>query len=90
MVNRGWIRQSMKPKEKRQESMITEEVDIIGVIRLTEKRPQFVPKNQPERSAWYYRYVSKLCWPYIYHWLNEEVVFVCWASWVTALSHPAK
>lgn len=55
LVNRGWIHQSMKPKEKREASFINKEVELVGVVRLTEKRAPFMPKNHPEKGSWFYR-----------------------------------
>lgn len=31
------------------------EVDLTGVVRLTETRKPFVPENDPERNHWHYR-----------------------------------
>lgn len=55
LVNRGWIPQSMRPKEKRLSSMINSEIELVGVVRLTEKRAPFMPKNHPEKGSWFYR-----------------------------------
>lgn len=57
LVNRGWIPQWMKPKEKRQSSLINNEVELVGIVRLTEKRAPFMPKNQPEKGSWFSRYI---------------------------------
>lgn len=45
----------MRSKEKRQASMITGEVEITGVVRLTETRSPFMPKNNPVKGSWFYR-----------------------------------
>ncbi|XP_071628773.1 surfeit locus protein 1 isoform X3 [Temnothorax longispinosus] len=54
MVNRGWIprhdRSTFKMGNK-----ITDTVEIIGIIRATEKRPQFMPDNAPAKGVWHYR-----------------------------------
>jgi len=54
MVNRGWI-----PKSNRStfnmENKITDTVEIVGIIRATEKRPLFVPDNAPAKGVWHYR-----------------------------------
>ncbi|CAK1588198.1 unnamed protein product [Parnassius mnemosyne] len=55
LVNRGWIPQSLRPKEKRQQSMVKGEVELTGVVRLTENRGPFMPKNHPEKGSWFYR-----------------------------------
>lgn len=56
LINRGWIPQNMRPKEKRQASLVEDEVEITGIVRLTEKRSPFMPKNNPEKGSWLYRY----------------------------------
>lgn len=48
----------MKPKEKREASFINKEVELVGVVRLTEKRAPFMPKNHPEKGSWFYRSVK--------------------------------
>ncbi|XP_072422162.1 surfeit locus protein 1 isoform X1 [Chiloscyllium punctatum] len=55
LVNRGFVpRMRLKP-ETRAKGQITDEVEIIGVIRLTERRRPFTPQNDVERNCWYYR-----------------------------------
>lgn len=34
------------------------EVDVIGLVRLHENRPQFMPANKVEGNSWFYRYKS--------------------------------
>ncbi|XP_069365140.1 protein phosphatase 1 regulatory subunit 12A-like isoform X3 [Maniola hyperantus] len=60
LVNRGWIPQSMRPKEKRQPSLITGEVELTGILRLTEARSPFMPKNNPEKGSWLYRDLDQM------------------------------
>lgn len=36
-------------------AQIEGEVDLVGMVRLTETRKPFVPENNPERNHWYYR-----------------------------------
>lgn len=55
MVNRGWIPKSDRASFKMIENKITDSMEIIGVIRKTEKRPQFVPDNAPEKGVWHFR-----------------------------------
>ncbi|XP_020285140.1 surfeit locus protein 1 isoform X2 [Pseudomyrmex gracilis] len=54
MVNRGWI-----PKSHRytyvNENKMTDVVEIVGIIRGTEKRPIFMAKNAPAKGVWHYR-----------------------------------
>lgn len=54
MVNRGWIPRSDRSTFK-EGNEITDPVEIIGIIRATEKRPPFVPENNPKKSVWHYR-----------------------------------
>ncbi|XP_046976928.1 surfeit locus protein 1 [Vanessa cardui] len=60
LINRGWIPQSLRPKEKRQASMVKGEVELTGVVRLTENRSPFMPKNNPEKNSWLYRDLSQM------------------------------
>ncbi|KAM3969065.1 surfeit locus protein 1 [Aphomia sociella] len=60
LVNRGWIPQSQKPKEKRQSSLVKGSIELVGVVRLTEKRPPFMPKNNPQKAAWYTRDLEQM------------------------------
>lgn len=36
-------------------SQIEDEIDLTGVVRLTEKRKPFVPENNIEKNRWHYR-----------------------------------
>lgn len=54
-MNRGWIHQGLRSKEKRQQSMVKGEIELTGVVRLTESRSPFMPKNHPEKGSWFYR-----------------------------------
>ncbi|XP_068618772.1 surfeit locus protein 1 [Battus philenor] len=55
LINRGWIPQSLRNKDKRQASMVQGELELTGVVRLTENRSPFMPKNHPEKGSWLYR-----------------------------------
>lgn len=54
MVNRGWIPRSDRSIFKIA-NKITDSIEIMGVIRTTEKRPQFVAENSPAKGVWHYR-----------------------------------
>ncbi|XP_072176734.1 surfeit locus protein 1-like [Diadema setosum] len=55
LVNRGWVpRKKMKP-ETRLQGQIPGEIDLVGVVRLTEKRAPFMPNNDEVRNVWHYR-----------------------------------
>ncbi|PNJ45241.1 SURF1 isoform 2 [Pongo abelii] len=55
LVNRGFVPRKKVNPETRQKGQIEGEVDLIGMVRLTETRQPFVPKNNPERNHWHYR-----------------------------------
>lgn len=59
LVNRGWI-----PMQKRKKSSewgeLDGEVTFTGVVRHTEKRAQFTPKNDPARNMWHCRDLEML------------------------------
>ncbi|XP_053817822.1 surfeit locus protein 1 isoform X1 [Vidua chalybeata] len=55
LVNRGFVpRKKLKP-ETRLKGQIEDEIDLTGVVRLTEKRKPFVPENNIEKNRWHYR-----------------------------------
>ncbi|XP_026211507.1 surfeit locus protein 1 [Anabas testudineus] len=55
LVNRGYVpRQKIRP-ESRMKGQVEEDVDVIGVVRLTETRKPFVPNNDVEKNRWHYR-----------------------------------
>ncbi|RVE49245.1 hypothetical protein evm_006137 [Chilo suppressalis] len=60
LINRGWVPTKLKPKGKREASMIKGEVELVGVVRLSEKRAPFMPKNNPEKGAWYCRDLEQM------------------------------
>ncbi|EDL93456.1 surfeit 1, isoform CRA_b [Rattus norvegicus] len=55
LVNRGFVPRKKVNPETRQQGQVLGEVDLVGIVRLTENRKPFVPENNPERSLWYYR-----------------------------------
>lgn len=55
LVNRGYVpRQKIRP-ETRMKGQVEDEVEVVGVVRLTEVRKPFVPNNDVERNRWHYR-----------------------------------
>uniref|UniRef100_A0A8C7NHL0 SURF1-like protein n=1 Tax=Oncorhynchus mykiss TaxID=8022 RepID=A0A8C7NHL0_ONCMY len=55
LVNRGYVpRKKIKP-ETRMKGQVDDEVDLVGVVRLTEIRKPFVPQNDVDRNRWHYR-----------------------------------
>lgn len=64
MVNRGWIPRSDRSTFKIG-NKITDSIEIMGIIRATEKRPPFMPVNTPAKGVWYYRY-KHIIYSFIY------------------------
>ncbi|KAM6170128.1 surfeit locus protein 1 [Rhynchocyon petersi] len=55
LVNRGFVPKRKMNPETRLKGQIQEEMDLVGIVRLTETRKPFVPENHPERNHWHYR-----------------------------------
>ncbi|XP_036276309.1 surfeit locus protein 1 [Pipistrellus kuhlii] len=55
LVNRGFVPRKKLNPDTRKKGQIQGEVDLVGMVRLTETRKPFVPENNPERNHWYYR-----------------------------------
>ncbi|XP_040179942.1 surfeit locus protein 1 [Rana temporaria] len=60
LVNRGFIPRKKINPETRIKGQVEGEVDLIGIVRHSEKRKPFVPKNDPERNRWHYRDVEAM------------------------------
>uniref|UniRef100_A0A672RSZ4 SURF1-like protein n=1 Tax=Sinocyclocheilus grahami TaxID=75366 RepID=A0A672RSZ4_SINGR len=55
LVNRGYVPKDKIRPETRIKGQVTENVDLVGVMRLTEQRKPFVPPNNVETNRWHYR-----------------------------------
>lgn len=55
LVNRGFVPRKKINPETRMKGQVQEEVDLVGVVRLTEVRKPFVPQNDTERNRWHFR-----------------------------------
>ncbi|OWK10120.1 hypothetical protein Celaphus_00005077, partial [Cervus elaphus hippelaphus] len=55
LVNRGFVPRRKVNPDTRHKGQIEGEVDLVGMVRLTETRKPFVPENNPERNHWHYR-----------------------------------
>ncbi|XP_006993188.1 surfeit locus protein 1 isoform X1 [Peromyscus maniculatus bairdii] len=55
LVNRGFVPKKKVNPETRQKGQVLGEVDLVGIVRLTETRKPFVPENSPEQNHWHYR-----------------------------------
>lgn len=59
LVNRGWVsRKHLKP-ESRQQGQVQGTLNVLGVVRLPEPRPQFSPDHKTE--IFLYRDVPRMC-----------------------------
>lgn len=59
LVNRGWVsRQHLKP-ESRPQGQVRGTVELMGVVRLPEPRPQFSPSHKTD--IFLYRDVPRMC-----------------------------
>ncbi|XP_054614224.1 surfeit locus protein 1 isoform X3 [Dunckerocampus dactyliophorus] len=55
LVNRGYVpKQKVRP-ETRMKGQVEGEVELVGVVRLTEQRRPFMPNNDVDRNRWHYR-----------------------------------
>lgn len=77
LVNRGWISKAEKDRRSKRRSKNDPEnatVDgetLVGVLRRTESRPQFAPKNVLDCDTWTHRDVDALA-----EKLSAEAIFV--------------
>ncbi|KAM4696991.1 surfeit locus protein 1 [Rhinophrynus dorsalis] len=55
LVNRGFVPKRNLNPETRAKGQVSGEIELVGVVRLTEPRKPFVPKNDVERNLWHYR-----------------------------------
>uniref|UniRef100_A0A2H8TTH0 SURF1-like protein n=2 Tax=Melanaphis sacchari TaxID=742174 RepID=A0A2H8TTH0_9HEMI len=55
LVNRGWVSMKNKNPASRVSGQVAGEIELEGVVRLTESRPQFVTKNVADSRFWAYR-----------------------------------
>ncbi|KAK6629195.1 hypothetical protein RUM43_003012 [Polyplax serrata] len=60
LVNRGWVPNKLKSPSTRMKGQVTEEVEIIGLLRGSEKRQPLGMKNMPEKGFWLYRDLEKM------------------------------
>ncbi|XP_069787778.1 surfeit locus protein 1 [Narcine bancroftii] len=55
LVNRGFVPRRRINPETRKKGQIMDEVELVGVVRLSETRKPFMPQNDIEKNCWYYR-----------------------------------
>ena len=60
LINRGWIPRSKMDPETRKESLLSEEMRLSGVLRLTEETSSLTPANDVKSDRWQSRDVEAL------------------------------
>ncbi|XP_051157672.1 extracellular sulfatase SULF-1 homolog isoform X1 [Leptopilina boulardi] len=60
LINRGWVPEKYKNSSNRQSSQIEDVQEITGILRLSEKRPTFVPENKLNDNMLYYRNIEEV------------------------------
>lgn len=50
-----------RPTESFSVVQVEGEMEVVGVVRLTETRKPFVPNNDVERNHWHYRDLEAMC-----------------------------
>jgi surfeit locus 1 family protein len=55
LINRGWVPSNCKNPANRKKGQVENVVDVIGIVRLHENRPNFIPKNQEGSNQWFFR-----------------------------------
>lgn len=59
LVNRGWVSRPLMRQEARANGQVEGQVNLLGVVRLPEPRPQFSPSHKGE--IFLYRDVPRMC-----------------------------
>ena len=52
-INRGWVPKKYADKKTRKFSLLEENVKVVGLVRLPQKKGYFVPENEPENGFWF-------------------------------------
>jgi len=60
LVNRGWVPSKNKDPRSRKQGQIDDEIELVGIVRLRENRPNFIPNNNPEANSWFYRDLDEM------------------------------
>ena len=53
LFDRGWIPSAKKDPAARAASRIDGHVDLVGIVRRTQKKPYFAPDNDPAKDFWF-------------------------------------
>lgn len=59
LVNRGWVSRKQREPETRAQGQVPGTIDLLGVVRLPEPRPQFSPAHSDK--LFLYRDVPRMC-----------------------------
>lgn len=60
LVNRGWVSRQQQAPSNRQEGQVKGTVELLGVVRTAEPRPQFTPAHK-KVEMFLYRDVPRMC-----------------------------
>ena len=60
LVNRGWVSRPHRDPESRQQGQVQGTVNLLGVVRLPEARPQFSPSSKSDKM-FLYRDMPRMC-----------------------------
>ncbi|EFA00352.1 surfeit locus protein 1 [Tribolium castaneum] len=60
LINRGWVPSKCKNPATRDKGQVKGVVDVVGIVRLQENRPTFIPKNQEGSNQWFYRDLNQM------------------------------
>ncbi|XP_018563519.1 surfeit locus protein 1 [Anoplophora glabripennis] len=60
LVNRGWVPTKKKDPSRRHKGQTEGIVDVVGLVRLHENRPTFIPKNEEGSNTYFYRDLHQL------------------------------
>ena len=52
-VNRGWVPKKYVDRDKRKFTLFKGDTNIIGLVRLPQKKGYFVPENEPDNGFWF-------------------------------------
>lgn len=54
IVNRGWVPEKLRSRDKRPETLVDGLVTVMGILREDKRRGAFVPDNEPRNEVWLY------------------------------------
>ncbi|KAI8979619.1 SURF1 family-domain-containing protein [Mycotypha africana] len=60
LVKRGWVSPDKRDPSTRPDSLVTDEVEVIGLIRTNEEKNKFTPENDIEGNQWYWADVETI------------------------------